>query len=219
MSSLGVASATSARARVAVLSREVIFAGAIVKERIPLDAQVGRYDHDGKDVPFLQFARAVPGGRVNLFVHTSATSLLGETICASATLWKKTLEDGRAFLYVDLIPVSDDQKVTHRLVVMNRADSGWGEDCLIFDTPAPLRGLVIFAPPEAKMPPRQNVVRLPQKQQVPVPAAPKDAQLERLLGAGWQIDSEDENKACLFRMKGQERRTMTHHKPKTKSRK
>lgn len=213
MSSFGAAQAASAYVPVPVIARETLHTGSIVKMKVPIGATEGTYPNGDEEVPFLQFSHTVRGGRVNFFVHTSDSALLGKTITASASVLKKTFEDGREYLYVDLVPVTD-MPVTHRLAVMNDVDGSWdNDDHLIFRTPEPLSGVIIFAPPDAKVIPAGEIVQMP----APVPArasATGDSQLDRLLADGWAIDSEDSLQVILFRMKGDLRKTMIHYRPK-----
>lgn len=217
MSNFGAAQAASAYIPVPVIARETLYTGAVVKIKVPIGATDGSYSNGDEEIPFLRFCHNIRSGRVNFFVCTKDTALLGRTITAVASVLKKTLEDGREYLYVDLTPVSNDTPITHRLTVMNNIDGSWNsDDHLIFETPAPLNGIIIFAPPGAKMVPAGTVVQM----RAPVPtrlsSTTGDSQLDRLLGDGWTIDSEAEDPARvnLFRMKGDIRKTMVHYRPK-----
>lgn len=229
MSSFGAASAASAYVPVPVIARETLHAGSIVKMKVPIGASDGTYPNGDEEIPFLQFCHTIRGGRVNFFVHTNDSAVRGKTITASASVLKKTLEDGREYLYVDLAPVSDETPITHRLAVMNNIDGSWdSDDHLIFETPEPLDGLIIFAPPGAKVVPGNNiqhdrfadeavhelfVIGDPEDPEKP---STGDSQLDRLLAAGWEIDSQDSVKVDLFKMKGDQRKTMVHHRPKSR---
>jgi len=153
MSSIAAAhEAASPRTAAAVISRTVIHSGPVVKIKVPADATEGSYLGQKKRVPFLQFSRTLPGGVVNLFVHTGALHLRGTTILAKATVMKKVLDDGREFLYVDLAPLPPTAKVTHRLAFMPDVVGSWhGKDHVTFGTPKPIIGRIIFAPPNAKV--------------------------------------------------------------------
>ncbi len=214
MSSFGAAQAASAHVPVPVIAREMLHSGAIVEMRIPVGATEGTYPNGNEEIPFLQFCHNIRGGRVNFFVHTSDDALRGKTITASATVLKKTLEDGRQYLYVDLVPVAEDTPATHRLAVMNKNDGSWsGDGYLTFETPAPLSGLIIFTPPEVKIVVRGSIVPMPKK------TTSGDSQLDRLLADGWQIESENAQTVKLFKMKGDKTKTMVHHRPKNSCRK
>lgn len=217
MSSFGAAHAASAYVPIPVVARETLHMGSIVKMKVPIGATDGTYPNGDEMIPFLQFCHNIRGGRVNFFVHTSDSALLGKTITASASVLKKTLEDGREFLYVDLVPVSDDTPITHRLAVMSNIDGSWNsEDHLIFQTPQPLDGIIIFAPPGAKVVPAGTVVQMPAPASAKAPSITGDSQLDRLLSNGWAIDSQDSLQVNLFRMKGDVRKTMVHYRPKNK---
>lgn len=220
MSSFGAASAASAYVPVPVIARDTLHTGSVVKMKVPVGASDGTYSNGDEELPFLQFCHNIRGGRVNFFVHTNDSALRGKTITVSASVLKKTLEDGREYLYIDLTPVSNDTPITHRLAVMNNIEGSWdSEDYLIFETPEPLDGIIIFAPPGAKMVPGSTVVQMQQRTQTAEPKAPKkpstgDSQLDRLLADGWEIDSQSHAKVNLFKMKGDQRKSMVHHRPK-----
>jgi hypothetical protein len=161
MSSLGAAQAASARVPVPVTSREILYSGAIVKVKVPIGAANGTYPEGDKNIPFLHFSYTIRGGRVNVFVHTDNSALRGRTITAEVSVLKKMLGDGREYLYIDLLPVASDTPVTHRLAVMSDIVGSWSnDDHLMFATPEPLFGLIIFVPPGAKLIPAGTVVRM-----------------------------------------------------------
>jgi hypothetical protein len=106
------------------IERDILFSGAVVSVKVPLDAHEGTFPSpdDGHPVPYLQFARNVEGGLVNLFVHgENPNQFRGTRIIADAHLIRKTLPDKRAFLHVNLYPVSNTTVPTHRLLVMTKA--------------------------------------------------------------------------------------------------
>ncbi len=139
--------ASTSNVPVPVITREVLYEGAIVKTKVPADARFGSYTKGDEKVLFVQFCYNIRGGVVNIFVHTDDYTVRGKKIVASAAILKKILEDGREYLYVDLVPVVGDTQVTHRLAVMGKIDNSWGGDGhLIFKTPAPLEGFIILAP-------------------------------------------------------------------------
>lgn len=227
MSSFGAAQAASTYVPVPVIDRATLHTGPIVRVKVPVGATDGSYPNGNYEVPFLQFCHNIRGGRVNFFLHTDDSALRGKTITAAASVLKKTLEDGREYLYVDLTPVSDDTPITHRLAVMNNVNGSWdGDGHLIFVTPEPLDGIIIFAPPGAKVVPEGVVVQMPTQQSRPTaePEAPKkpstgDSQLDRLLADGWEIEWECVSRVNLFKMKGDQRKTMVHYRPKKSGRK
>lgn len=218
MSSFDAASAVSAYVPVPVIARETLHAGPIVTVKIPLGATEGAYPVGDEKIPFLQFSHTIPNGRVNLFVHTADSGLKGKRITAAASVLIKTLKDGREYLYIDLTPVDDKTPVTHRLAIAKNTRGSWDTlDHVVFETPMPLCGVIIFAPPGTKVVPTGNVVPI----RAPVPEVEAlrtlstgDSQLDRLLAAGWEIESENSATVNLFRMKGDQRKTMVHHRPK-----
>lgn len=159
MLSIDAASAASTHP-VTDVERTVLYTGPIVKMKVPVGASGGAYPSSEGLIPYLQFCHTIPGGRVNFFVHTADKMVRGRTITAGASVLKKTLPDGREYLYVDLKPVEADTPITHRLAVMNNLDASWdNSDPLIFATPLPLKGVIIFASPDAKMIPTGTGVR------------------------------------------------------------
>ena len=213
MSSIGVAEATSAKpAAVPVVLRELLHTGPVVEFRIGKDARRGLYDQDGLQISYLQSSRVVKGGRVNCFIHTDEDDRIGKTIRAEASVWRKVLEDGRTFLYLDLKPVSWGTPVTHRLVIVESEGFAVPEegDPIVFETPDPIQGLIAFVSPDMK---------LSDPAAKKAPAATGDGQLDRLLSTGWAIESEDAKTVTLWRMKGDQRRTMVHQRQKPRGKK
>ena len=205
--------------------------GAIVRIVIAKDARPGLVPNDAGDIPFLRFSRDVRGGRVRCFVHTDQ-DLAGKKITARAIVMEREREDGSTSLYLDFIPVADDEPVTHRLTVVTHEPAlGAGTDWRIFQTPEPLCGAIVFSEPDAKVnltwqnPVEADHVVVPYRKPLPPIAAQKttakrtpdpdrDDQLKRLLSQGWEIADEDESSATLFRMKGDERKELIHRKPR-----
>jgi hypothetical protein len=111
MSSFGAATAASAHVPAQVIKRETLHTGSIVRIRVSVDASDGSYPNGDEEIPFLQFCRSIRGGRVNFFVHTKDFAVRGKKITALASVHKKTLDDGREYLYVDLVPVNDDTAI------------------------------------------------------------------------------------------------------------
>ncbi len=219
MSSLDAVPTASAHIHVPGIVRETLHTGPIVRMKVPAGANGGSYVKDDEEIPFLQFCQNIRGGVVNFFVHTSDCRLLGKVVTATASVLQKTLQDGRQYLYVDLVPIADDTPVTHRLAVMNDIDGSWNnEDHLVFPTPEPLAGIIIFAPPGAKVVPAGTIAQKPVPIQAKAPSASDDTQLDRLLADGWEVDSEDSSRVRLFKMKRGTRRTMIHHRPRKKCR-
>lgn len=153
MSSLDVAvePATSAVPRVPVIAREFVFSGPIIEVRVAADARAGVYEHEELTIPYLQFPRAIPNGRVNLFIHTDQ-DLRRRTITAQAEVYMKRLADGREYFYLDLKPV--DAAATHRLGILpaGAISSADHPDWKVIETTGPVKALIVFADPEAKFP-------------------------------------------------------------------
>lgn len=211
MSSIeAVETAASTRIPAEVISRETAWTGGIVKIKVPVEALEGSYPKGEENVIFLQFSHNVPGGRVNIFVHTPDLEVRGRSIKAEASVLKKRLKDGSEFLYVDLVPVHDERPVTHRMAVMSKGPGSWDNDAhLVFATPGSIRGLIIFGPPEVKMVP-QEPARSKARNAQASPA--KDAQLERYYAQGWKFDREDGRTIHLYREVGGKRKELTHQR-------
>lgn len=186
--------------------RERIWFGGVVKVRIPKEARLGSCPIDGGELHYLQFCRPVKGGVIYHFVHTEDEALVGKMIHAEVQLWQRTLSDTRKYFYLDFKPVDRSVPLTHRCSVMSAGDT-WPNDWKQFVTPTPIRGVVLFSPPEAKVIPLSKSL---------MSARESDPQLGRLLEAGWIVDSEGATSVALFRLKKGERRTMLHERPKKK---
>ena len=140
MTNLDVASATSSKRQpVAVLKRELLWDGGIIEIKIPAVCREGAFE----DIKFIQFARFVKGGVVNFFVHSQKpTMYCGKTITASVQVFRKERADGRAFLYVDLRPIT--KPATHRLVVNPQVSIVYPALCVVLKTPSPLHGEIVI---------------------------------------------------------------------------
>lgn len=132
---------------VAVLKRELLWSGGIIEIKIPGVCREGAFE----DIRFIQFARFVKGGVVNLFVHDdNPTQHCGKVITASVQVFCKEYADGRTFLYVDLRPMT--KPATHRLTVMDAIPgvTSWAPTATVLLTPAPLQGAVVIVGREEK---------------------------------------------------------------------
>ena len=140
MTNLDVASATSSKRQpVAVLKRELLWKGGIIEIKIPAVCREGTFE----DIKFIQFARFVKGGVVNFFVHDdNPAQHCGKTITASVQVFRKEHADGRAFLYVDLRPIT--KPATHRLVVNPQVSIVYPALCVVLKTPSPLHGEIVI---------------------------------------------------------------------------
>jgi hypothetical protein len=217
MSRIDVAAqATSTRAPIAVTNRELLWSGGVIEISVPADAAERRYTEMEDDVHYLQFSRNIKGGVVNCFVHTNDTSFLGKKITAEIAVMRKTLVDGRTYLYIDLRPVERTTIITHRLAIVANEPGMWsGNDWVMFETPSPLRGAIILSAPDAKIVPNSPINQTRRVAKPPrETSASGDPQLDRLLADGWEIASDHGTAVVLSKMKKGERRTMTHHRPK-----
>ncbi|MCX6820199.1 MAG: hypothetical protein NT019_02900 [Candidatus Adlerbacteria bacterium] len=221
----------SPRIPVPVLKRELLHEGSsVVQIHVPLEARRSTVEDAGRTIHFLQFKHNVHGGILNFFVHGETAEELeryyGDMVVARAKVWQKDMEDGRKFVYVDLLPTSMHIAATHAIFVLY----GFGEkaksqipyaeaDWTTFKTPGHLKGAVVLVPLTAMridMPALLQAEPAEQKA-LPAPTTPArqstgDGQLDRLLAAGWSIASETDNVVNLA--KGE--KTMQHRKPKKK---
>jgi hypothetical protein len=209
MTSLDVASlaASSPAARVpgTITGRKVLWTGGIIEITVPKVVRAGMFLDNDKDIeiPFIQFARTVKGGMVNLFIHTDTPdAYAGKTIHANLKIHQKDYEDGRSFINIDLEPVEGPP--TKRLLIEDRTRLSAPDDSVVFDTPAPLLARIIIAPPQLKKAEPANAK-----------ISTGDTQLDRYLRDGWVISHQDEKTVNLT--KGE--RSFTHHKPKSKGKK
>ena len=199
-----------------VESRENLHMNAIIEIKIPDGANEGFYPDGNKNVPFLQFCRSVTGGLVNFFLHSDDLSVRGKVITVSASVHKKTLYDGRSFLYVDLTPVAEGTPVKKRLIVKNKGD---GCNVLVshnsYRTPKPLGGVIIITDAGVKTtnPSKDKEMEKTAEESVP---STGDKHLDRLLSEGWQIESEDDTQVKLTKLKKGEMKTITHQRRKKK---
>jgi hypothetical protein len=89
--------------------RKKIFSGVVVSMKVPKNASQGSVP--GTDVRFWQFALNVPGGCVNVFVHSSE-DVRGRSVVCQAEVWNKQMGTSRWFNHLDLHPCDDP--ITHR---------------------------------------------------------------------------------------------------------
>ncbi len=154
---LSIDAAHAASTRAAVTERVCLWSGGIVRTRIPQGAKIGAYEDGETCILFLMFPLTVRGGRVNCFAHInthlSQDALASKTIItAQLHVMKKTLEDGREYLYLDFIPVESSTPVTHRVVTESSIDGSiLPGDSVVFETPPPLNGRIIILPPRMKV--------------------------------------------------------------------
>lgn len=139
--------------RLAVVERKMLWRGGVSKIKIPLEARLMEFRNGANALKYFEFHRAVPGGIVKCFVHLkneADKNCRGSRIKAAVAVMSKTLSDDREYLYVDLVPAHELAPVTHRLAVVpanSKVEEGWET----FPTPSPVRGMVVMAPPDAKI--------------------------------------------------------------------
>ena len=227
MSSMAMVQANPKRVGVPVARREPVWeAGAIISIKVPSNAVRRTYEDDtGTEHAYVEFYLGFKGhGFVGCFLHTDDASCVSHTIVCQARLMQKTLMNGRAYLYVDLLPIPEHVEgvVTHQMAIRKKGEIQVQEGWQAFDTPPPLHGQVIFYPPEADI--LAFLMECAETPPKPAPAIKKppseDPQLDRLLEAGWRIKSQDALTAILVRDDGKGgERTMAHRKPVKKVRK
>jgi len=191
-----------------VRGRVEICGGYTISIKVPTGAKKQSYSEAGKLVPYLQFAHSAKGGLVNYFLHGDEEALdaaIGKPLTVIATIYEKTLVNGRIYTYVDLELAPEDMVVSRRLVISNMSPdvAAPGESFRV----AHANSYISFIPPDAKV----NVVGTAKVG----PTQSSDAQLSRLVLDGWVIAGEDNTTVTLTRPGSRGiTRTMTHHKPK-----
>lgn len=209
----------AARAPVGVVGRELLHAAPeLVTVKVPVEAKEGSFPSDAGDNEYVQFAQHVKGGVVNFFVHgADPRRFCGETITARVEIWKKSLSDGRSFLYVDLQQAGGAPQC--RVVAMSARPERLElpGDAKTFETIEPLVGCVVLAPLDAKIVVKTARAAPQQRthaEAVKATAVAGDPQLSRYLADGWEIRGEDarEVELCKKNAKG-EVKCLTHKKP------
>ncbi|OGC88564.1 hypothetical protein A2419_02760 [Candidatus Adlerbacteria bacterium RIFOXYC1_FULL_48_26] len=215
--------AAASRAPVPVTKRQLLSEGSIVRIAVPLEARKGQIEDNGRVIHYLQFKYSVYGGLINCFVHAETAEELekyyGDTITAEASVWQKTLEDERTFIYVDLLQT--ELPTTHDIFFLRDYDPKTldaipydVDDFVMFPTPAPLEGAVVLVPLTAT-----KFDTPAPAQTTPAMTSTGDTGLDRLLNDGWKIEASDEKTVSLYKGEGASRKTMTHRKPQKKSKK
>lgn len=207
--------------RTEVLARVLLHADAIVSYQLPKNTQLRSMTlEDGKVLEYIQFHTNLPGGVVNIFVHSSDLTLSGTTIRARAEIREKKLANDRSFLYIDLHLVDKAEVPTHKLVVLS-SDFPRQDHWVVFDTPGSIRGFIALIAPEEKLVPpvakhrdgKQTIVS--KQRRAPGSAPQMDTQLERLLSEGWVIAKEEGNYVYLEKTgKDGEPKKLTHFRKK-----
>jgi hypothetical protein len=136
--------------------RETLWTGGIVSIAVPKNAKEGAFPlPEGGSQKYLQFARTVLGGIVNIFVHDPDSAKLqglrGKTITAEVSILRKMLDDDREYLFVNLTPST--APATHRLAILAATEDEVVklEGFVCFETFEPLRGTVVIAPIDSKI--------------------------------------------------------------------
>lgn len=140
-------------ARIAVVERNELWRGGIVRVKVPEVVMHGEFQNGANKLSYFVFHRPVPGGHVKLFVHLrneADRDCRGKRIKVAVAVMSKVLENGQEYLHVNLVPVHSTTEVTHRLVVMPLS-AAINDAWQVFPTPAPLRGMIILTPPDAKI--------------------------------------------------------------------
>ena len=148
--------ASSPRIPGKIVKRELLWSGGVIQVKVPVESATGCFKQGEKEIRFLRFARHVKGGVVNFFVHDAGDLelFLGQKITAEVRVYRKDYEDGRKFLYIDLLRVVAPQRVTHRLAVMPGTPGMQvprPEGSVVFETPLPLHGAIVIAAPDQNM--------------------------------------------------------------------
>ncbi len=211
MSSLDVAAnattSTVNRTHNGVVSRTVVRENFSIRLTVPNNANRGTYPCGDTHVAFMHYAQFIAGGAVHFYVHgDDPAQYVGSTIIAHVRVMKKEYDSGKEMLYIDLFPSRiQDPVATHRLAVMPKS-SGWRlvPDVEVIELPAPLRGVIVLAQPDAKI--------------VVPPQTDDDFQLDRLLADGWKITQRYADQVNLAKpgKKEGEVRTMTHRLKQSK---
>lgn len=136
-----------------IVSHETLHASAIISIKLPKNVSQGQAkdSHENVLAEYLHWAVNLPGGMVNVFVHSTDTSLANTTIRARVEVKVKTTVTGRQFIFVDLYPVDEAERPTHRLVVIEEKVEQKAE-WLVFPAPN-LRGYVALIGPDEKLVP------------------------------------------------------------------
>jgi hypothetical protein len=140
------APAAAPRTPAAVIARILLYEGAIVRIKVPARAIVDEHLERGEATHFLRFPYYVRGGVVNCFLHAEhADETRGQTITASVSLLVKKLDNRCRYYYLRFQAVAADP--THRLLVASVGERIWtGTEHLIYETPSPLEGIIVFTP-------------------------------------------------------------------------
>lgn len=127
-----------------VVSREKLGEGFVFSIKVPptvnsFETQEGeKYD---------QFGRPVNGGWINFHIFGNPEKR-GKKIRVEATVWKKTMDDGSEYLYVDLKP-TDAKRLSHELKIYKKdaqQPSSLPEGTELFTCYGEIFGSIAFVP-------------------------------------------------------------------------
>ncbi len=100
--------------KASVIDREIIhdgvLYGTVIEVAIPKKAKRRTFPGAEGENSYLHFTRYERGGMINLHVRSN-DELQGKTIRAQVQVVKKTMSDGREFIYLDLFPIN--KRPTH----------------------------------------------------------------------------------------------------------
>ena len=199
-------------------SYNTIHEGSIVSIQLPKVVTLRSVTDAEENVlaTYLHWTVNMPGGVVNMHVHSDDMTIANTTIRARVELKIKTTENGRQFLMVDFYPVDKGLAPTHKLVVLPDSFEQQ-EHWEVFPTPG-MRGFAALIEPNEKLIPPPTKYRDGKapisgvQRRAPGSAPRTDTQLERLLSEGWAI-SKDDGTYVTLRREGRDT-PMTHYRPK-----
>lgn len=124
-----------------VTHRKTHLKGTVVSIVVPKASWCRPGEFEGQR--FIQFARPVHGGLVNIFVKSDRPEQYsGKELSAEVEVIEKFFDDGKSYLLVDLVP--SKAAATHRLIINNGLPLKASEGTSVFDCPAPLKGQVVI---------------------------------------------------------------------------
>lgn len=129
--------ATEAKKKSAVISRELRWAGGVVELKMTGKGTV--IESENVEEPYLAIQYGVKGGVVFVFLYgddiKNFAQTAGRVVRCSIELHKKTYNDGRQVLYLNARIVPDTTLVTHELVI--RRKNGIGKLNTVHFEPVP----------------------------------------------------------------------------------
>lgn len=123
-----------------VVSRELLGEGFHFSIKHP---GKGRWMQTPNGVSYVQFGRPVVGGFVNFHIFGKPV-MRGKRIRVEGKVFKKTLEDGSEYLYVDLYP-SEAERLSHEIKVYQNVTEAPEQDGMtLFPCVGDIMGAVGF---------------------------------------------------------------------------